>query len=152
MRHVIRTAAAVALIALAVPAAAVASGGGNCNASACKVYHEPDGPSAGGHQQQPPQPTTGPNTAGGGTDTQAPKDLSRVLAQAGADKAPLSRLLNDSGGSLQAGSVGSPSLFGAILDMGAGPLALLAILLATALGLAARGPARDWLRARRSSS
>jgi hypothetical protein len=151
MRHVIRTAAAVALIALAVPAAAVASGGGNCNASACKVYHEPDGPSAGG-QQQPPQPTTGPNTAGGGTDTQAPKGLSRVLAQAGADKAPLSRLLNDSGGSLQAGSVGSPSLFGAILDTGAGPLALLAILLATALGLAARGPARDWLRARRSSS
>lgn len=151
MRHVLPTASAVALIALAVPTAALASGGGNCNASACKVYHEPEGPSAGGHQQPPPP--TGPNTAGGGggTTTQSPKGLSRVLAQAGADKAPLKRLLDDSGGSLQAGSVGSPSLFSAVFDMGAGPLALLAILLATAVGLAARGPMRAWLRGRSSA-
>jgi hypothetical protein len=73
-----------------------------------------------------------------------------VLAQAGSDKAPLSKLLTESGGSLPAGadSGGSPGLLGAAFDLGVGPTVLLAILLATAVGLAARGNIRGWLRRR----
>jgi hypothetical protein len=41
-------------------------------------------------------------------------------------------------------------MLGAAFDLGAGPLVLLSILLATALGLAARGSIRSWLH-RRSS-
>lgn len=132
---------------LAAPAAALAGNGDHCTASACQVYSEPNGPSAGGHQHP-----TGPNTAGGGGTTTPPKGLSRVLAQAGADKAPLSRILTESGGSLsEAGSGGSPGVLGAVLDLGTGPLVLLTILLATAIALAARGGVRGRLR-RRSSA
>lgn len=144
MRHVSAAAAAVALIGLAAPVPALAGNGDHCTASACQVYNEPNGPTAGGHQQQ-----TGPNTAGGGGTATTPKGLSRVLAQAGADKVPLSNLLTGSGGSLSAADGGgSPGLLGAVFDLGTGPLVLLAILLATAIGLAARGGLRGRLSRR----
>jgi hypothetical protein len=139
---------------LAAPGVAIAAGGPKCNASACKVYIEPNVPSAGGHQQPPPQQQPTGSTTNGGTQTQAPTGLSRVLAQAGEDKAPLSHLLTDSGlGTVKTGpvNVAGSSSFGAAFDLGAGPTALLAILLATALGFAVHGPVRGWLR-RRSSS
>ncbi|HKN63688.1 MAG TPA: hypothetical protein VJV76_05085 [Gaiellaceae bacterium] len=85
----------------------------------------------------------------------ASTNLGRVLAQAGADKDALSHLLTESGGTgtLAAGDdTTGPGLLGAVLDLGAGPLALLAILLATAVGLASRGPVRGWFRARFISS
>lgn len=154
LRHVARAAVAVFCIALALPAIALAGGGGKCNASACKVYVEPNVPSAGG-QQQPP--ATGPATGGqsgsaGGQQT--PDNVSRVLAQAGKDKAPLSRVLIDSGlGNVQSGpgNVGSPSLLGAVSDLGAGPTALLAILLASALALAVHAGLRNRRRGRPSA-
>jgi len=148
-RHVIGAATIVVLFALAAPAAAIAGGGGNCTASACKVYHEQNAPSAG--RQQPPQPT-GPSTHAGAKPAHVPKGLGRVLARAGADKGPVKRLLTDSGlGNLRSGNVAGPSLLGAALDLGVGPMVLLAILLATAVGLATRGSVRGWLLRRRSS-
>jgi hypothetical protein len=142
-RHVAAAVTIVFLVALAAPAAALAGGGGNC--SACQVYHEPNAPSA-GRQQPPTQPQqpSGSNQSSG-KQAHVPKGLSRVLAHAGKDRKPLSNILGESGiTSLRSGSgsVGSPSLLGAALDLGAGPTALLAILLATALGLAARGSLR----------
>jgi hypothetical protein len=77
--------------------------------------------------------------------------LSRVLAQAGKDKGPLSRLLHDSGaGTVQSGpgNVVGPTGLGAVFDLGVGPTALLAILFATAVGFAVHGPVRGWLRRR----
>lgn len=137
-------------IALAIPAAALAGNGGKCTASACKVYIEPNGPSA-GKQQTPPPPTSG-STKGNGKKTHVPKNLARALSQAGSDSGPLRRLVADGGlGSLKGGvGASSPTMLGAAFDLGAGPLALLSILLATALGLAARGSLRSWLH-RRSS-
>jgi hypothetical protein len=146
LRRVLPAAAAVLFIALALPAGAFAD---KCNASACRVYHEQDVPNA-GRKQQPPPPT-GPNTSGAATHV--PTKLSRVLSHAGKDKVPLKNLLTDAGlGDLRAGpaAAGSPSALGAAFDLGTGPLVLLAILLATAVGLAARGPVRGWL-SRRSS-
>jgi hypothetical protein len=150
-RHVIRAAVVVLLIALAIPATALGGGGGKCNASACKVYVEPNGPSA-GKQQPPPAPPTSGSTKGNG-NTHVPKNLARALSQAGRDKGPLKNLLTDDGlGSMKGGAnAGSPTLLGAAFDLGAGPLVLLSILLATALGLAARGSVRGWLH-RRSGS
>jgi len=143
-RHLVGAAAAACLLVLALPSGALAS---KCNASACKVYVEQDGPTAGRGLGPRPGPDVG----------QAPtsKNLERVLAQAGADKDALSNLLTESGGTgtLAAGDdTTGPGLLGAVLDLGAGPLALLAILLATAVGLASRGPVRGWFRARFSSS
>jgi hypothetical protein len=136
-------------IALAIPATALAGGGGKCNASACKVYVEPNGPSAG--KQQPPPPTSD-STKGKGK-THVPKNLARALSQAGRDRGPLKHLLTGGDlGSMKGGAnAGSPTLLGAAFDLGAGPLVLLSILLATALGLAARGSVRSWLH-RRSGS
>src|SRR5438552_18862539 len=149
LRHVVLGATVVVLFALAAPAAALAGGGGNCNASACKVYHEPNGPRAG--RQQTPQPSTGPNTHGA-KPARVPKGLARALSQAGTDKGPLSRLVTDSNlGNLRSGKVAGPSLLGAAFDLGIGPTVLLAILLATAVGLATRGSVRGWLLRRRSS-
>jgi hypothetical protein len=151
-RHVLLAAAAVLLVALAAPAAALADKGGKCTASACKVYSEGGAPSSGG--QHPPKAPTGSTKSGGQQQPQVPKNLSRVLAHAGNDRLPLSRLLNGDTaiGSLGSGAGGgSPGLLGAAFDLGAGPTVLLAILLATALGLAGRGRVHGWLR-RRSSS
>jgi hypothetical protein len=148
LRHAVPAAAAVLLIALAAPGVAIAAGGAKCKASACQVYHEQSVPSAGAQQQSTPPHATGTSTTGG---TQTPTNLSRVLAQAGKDKAPLSQLLTDSGpGSLQTGpgNVVGPSALGAAFDLGVGPTALLAILLATAVGFAVHGPVRGWLRRR----
>jgi hypothetical protein len=150
LRRVLPAAAAVFCIALALPVGALADGGGKCTASACKVYHEQDVPSA-GRKQQPP-PATGPSTNGGNT-THVPSKLSRVLQQAGRDRGPLKHLLTDAGiGNLQSGpaSAASPSLLGAAFDLGTGPMVLLVLLLGTAVGLAARGSVRGWIR-RRSS-
>ena len=123
---------------------ALADGGGKCNASACKVYVEPNVPSAGKQQAPPPQqqPTGSTTTP---SQMQQPKNLSRVLLHAGKDKAPLSRLMNDSGISPLhggPGNVAGPSLLGAALDLGPGPLALLGILVAAALALAVHGGMR----------
>ena len=147
-RHVI-LAGVVVFIALAIPATAFAGSGGKCNASACKVYVEPNVPSAG--KQQPSPPTSG-STKGKGK-THVPKNLARALSQAGRDRGPLKNLLTDSGlGSMKGGATaGSPNLLGAAFDLGAGPLVLLSVLLASALGLAARGSVRSWLH-RRSGS
>jgi hypothetical protein len=151
LRHVIG-ALAFLFIALGSPAAALAGGGGKCNASACKVYVEPNGPSAGKQQQPqtggPTQPTGGPPSAG--PKTHVPKNLTRALAQAGRDRDALRHLLAGSGvGDLSGNdSAGSPTVLGAAFDLGAGPLVLLFILLATALGLAARGSLRGRLRRR----
>lgn len=134
--------AAVLCVALALPAIALAKSGPKCNASACKVYIEPNVPSAGKQSSSPPpqqQHPTGSPTTGGSTPTQQPTKLSRVLAHAGADKAALSRALNDSGISpLHGGSgnIAGPSLLGAALDLGPGPLALLAVLLTSAFAFA----------------
>ena len=152
-RGVIRAGVVVCFIALGIPATALAGSGGKCNASACKVYVEPNGPSAGKQQQQPQQqqPTSG-STKGKGK-THVPKNLARALSQAGKDRRPLKNLLADGGlGSMKDGAnAGSPTMLGAAFDLGAGPLVLLAILLATACGLAARGSVRSWLH-RRSGS
>jgi hypothetical protein len=125
----------VFLIALLIPAAALAGNNGKCNASACKVYIEPNGPSAGRGQTPPSQ------QVGSGKTVHHSTKLSRVLALAGKDRGPLKDLLAGSDvGSLKGGTVGSagsPSMLGAAFDLGAGPLALLAILLTTAVGLAA---------------
>jgi hypothetical protein len=149
-RHVVGAAAAVFFLALALPAAALANGSGKCNASACKVYVEPSVPSA-GRQPQPPGPT-GPNP-NGGNDSQGPSKLSRVLAHAGKDKGPLSQLLTGSGpNTLQnGGGGGAPGVLGAALDLGSGPTALLAILLASALALAVHSGVRGWRRRRPSA-
>jgi hypothetical protein len=134
-RQLLCAATAASCIALALPAIALANGGSKCNASACKVYIEPNAPSA-GKQQSP----TGSATSS--SQTQQPKKLRRVLLLAGKDRGPLSRLMKDSGISPLQGGTGNvvgPSLLGAALDLGAGPLALLAILLASALALGAYG-------------
>lgn len=143
-RHGVRVLVATLLVALAIPAAAVAGSGSKCNASACKVYVEQSAPSAGKGQTPP---SAGAVT--GGKTAHVPKKTVRVLALAGNDRAPLKDLLAGSSvGSLRGGNVGAPSVLGAAFDLGAGPLALLAILLATALGLAARGSVRGWLQRR----
>jgi hypothetical protein len=164
LRHAARVAAAVFFVALALPAAALAGGGGNsgkCNASACKVYHEQDLPNAGGQQQPPQQPQqpssggskTGGSKTGGGGHTHVPPKVTRVLQHAGPDKGPLAHLLTDTGpsGLKTAGSVAAPSALGAAFDLGAGPTVLLAILVATAVGLAATGSLRNWRRRRPSA-
>jgi hypothetical protein len=152
-KNVIRAGVVVCFVALGIPATALAGGGGKCNASACKVYVEPNGPSAGKQQQQPQQqqPTSG-STKGKGK-THVPKNLARALSQAGKDRRPLQNLLTGGDlGSMKGGAnAGSPTMLGAAFDLGAGPLVLLAILLATACGLAARGSVRSWLH-RRSGS
>jgi hypothetical protein len=156
LRHLVRAAPTVICIALAFPAGALANGGGKCNASACRVYVEPV-PSAGKQQPTPTQqPPTSSATGGNQTheQTHQPKKLARVLLLAGKDKAPLSRLLNDSGISpVHGGSdnVAGPSLLGAALDLGPGPLALLALLVASALALAVHGGIRNRRRGRPSA-
>jgi hypothetical protein len=149
MRHVIG-AVAVLFVALGSPAAALAGGGGKCTASACKIYVEPNGASPGKQQQQqtvtPTQQTGGPTTGG---KAHVPKNLARALAQAGRDRGPLKHLVASGLGDLSGNdSAGSPTILGAAFDLGAGPLALLFILLATALGLAARGSLRGRRRQR----
>ena len=136
------------VVALAIPATALAGGGGKCNASACKVYVEPKGPSAGKQQPPPQQPTSGPTNGKG--KTHVPKNLARALSRAGRDRVPLKNLVADGGlGPMKGGAnAGSPTLLGAAFDLGAGPLVLLSLLLATALGLAARGSVRSWLHRR----
>jgi hypothetical protein len=148
-RHVLFAATIVSAVGLSAPAVALAGGGGNC--SACKVYSEPSGPNAGRKQQPPPQQPTGSGPATT-KPSQLPKNTRRVLAQAGKDRGPLKSLLTDGNiGALSSGphSVGSPSLLGAAFDLGTGPMILLSILLATALGLAARGSLRGWRLRRR---
>lgn len=133
---------AVFCLALALPPLALASGGGKCSASACKVYVEPNGAPSGGKQSTTPPTRTG---SSGGGHTRQPKGMARVLLHAGKDRGPLSRLMHDSGiAPLQgSGDVAGPGLLGAALDLGVGPLALLGILLATALGFGAHGVMRN---------
>ena len=133
LRHLVGAAAAVFFVVLALPAGALAH---TCNASACKVYVEQGAPNAG---RGPGPISSGPVDAK--QQGNLPKNLKRVLAQAGTDKAPLSQLLTESGGTGTLAGVDNaagPGLLGAVLDLGAGPLALLGILVVTALGLASR--------------
>jgi len=149
LRQAVGVGAAVLFIALAAPAAAFANGGGKCNASACKVYVEPNVPNAGGQQQPQSQHGVGPTSS---SEKQTQPNVSRVLANAGPNKAALSRLLRGSGsGSLNgADGVAAPSALWAAFDLGAGPTALLAILVATAVAVGLYG-ARGW-RQRRGSN
>lgn len=126
----------VALVALATPAGALAGGG----CSACQVY-SPDVPSAGGGQSSGPTGTSVPLSTG----------ASHVLAHSGRDKSLLKPLLTDPGlgarrdlESVNSGTAGSPSALGAVFDLGPGPVALFAILVATALTIAVRGGLRGW--------
>jgi hypothetical protein len=155
LRHVFCTAAAISCIALALPALALAHGTGKCNASACKVYVEPNVPSAGKQQATQSSPPTSSEGGGGSSgQTNRPSKLSRVLAQAGNDKVPLSRLLNGSGADPLQGepdSVAGPGLIGAALDLGLGPLALLAILLLSAVAFVAYGVVQSRQRQRPSA-
>jgi hypothetical protein len=151
-RHVLRAAAVVLFVALAVPAAALADGGSKCSASACKVYHEQGPPTGGGHKPPPKGPTS--SNQGGGTQGHASKSYSRVLAHLGPDKGAVKNLLGQEApvDNVASGSAGgSPSILGAAFDLGAGPTVLLAILLGTALGLAARGRVGGWLSKRSRS-
>jgi hypothetical protein len=148
-RHAVLAATIVLLVALAAPGAALAGGGGNC--SACQVYSEQSGPNAGRKQQPPPQQPTSPSTSGE-KQPHVTKKYARVLQLAGRDRGPLKKLLTGGNlGALNSGpdTVGSPSLLGAAFDLGTGPMILLSILLATALGLAARGSLRGWRLRRR---
>ena len=150
-RHVVRAAAAVLIVALAAPAAALANGGGTCKASACKVYHEPGGANAGGQKPPTQKPPTGSK---GGQQPHASKSYSRVLQHLGRDRGVVKNLMGNEAaiGNLASGSGGgSPSLFGAAFDLGAGPTILLAILLGVGIGLAARGRVGGWLGKRSSS-
>jgi hypothetical protein len=160
LRHAAGVAAAAFFIALALPAGALAGKGHKCNASACKVYVEPGIPGSGGPAAHGPQgsqghqnPTSG-SSKGGGTQTHVPSNVSRVLAHAGADQDALKNLVAADAGlghvGSESGDVGSPSAFGAVSDLGVGPTALLAILLASALALAIHGGLRN--RRRRSPS
>jgi hypothetical protein len=154
-RHVVRAAAVVLLISLAAPAAAFADGGSTCKASACKVYHEGGAPSGGPKQQPPPKGPTGSNKSGGGQQhPHVSKSKARFLQHLGKDRGPVKNLLAgdaEIGNLRDAAGGGSPSLFGAAFDLGVGPTILLVILLATGLGLAARGSVQSWLRKRSSS-
>lgn len=160
-RRVAGVAAALFFLALAMPAGALAGHGGKCNASACKVYLEQGGNPAGPGGPTKPQgsgtqpSTSGPATSSGGGQAKTPTKLGRVLAHAGSDKMPLKNLLGADAGITPvrngAGSVGSPSALGAAFDLGSGPTILLAILLATAIGLALHGSVRNW-RSRRTSA
>ena len=147
LRRVIRASVALFFIGLAIPAVALAGNGGKCTASACKVYVEPSSPTAGNGKQQPPHQPQHPSHSSGGTKKHLPGKLSRVLAHAGKDSGPLHQLLLGAGpGSLENGngSGGSPSLLSSVFGLGAGPLVLIGLVLATALALATRG--RGWLR------
>lgn len=119
------------------------------------VYVDGGLPGTGGHATHHPQgqqnPTGGSNT-GGGTQTQTPDNVSRVLAQAGSDQGALKNLVAADAGLGKSGSEpgdnGSPSALGAAFDLGSGPTILLAILLATVVALGAHGGLRSWRRRR----
>lgn len=143
-------AAAVVLLALTSPATAFAKGTGGCTASACRVYTEPPGSPGGskgdtGNKASQPLPI--------------PSKTSRLLAKAGKDKKVLSNLLTNPGygatrglsKSVVVGTIASPSALGAAFDLGAGPIALLAILLASALGLSVHQGLRSRRRRRTGS-
>jgi hypothetical protein len=147
-RRVLRVATVVFLIALLAPAATLAAGGGNCSASACKVYTESPGSPAGNGQK-----------SSGQQDQSKPVRISskvgHVLSKAGKDKVTLHRIVSLPGYGAQRGilrstasGVATPTALGAAFDLGAGPTVLLAILLATALGLGAQGGIRSWRQRR----
>jgi hypothetical protein len=154
LRRTVGVGTVALVVALAAPVGALAGSGGKCNASACKVYVEQGVPNAGGQQQpqqQQPQGKSTGTTKTSGKKTKASQKVSRVLANAGKDRLALSRLLRDSGrGVLEpsTGTIVAPSALGAAFDLGAGPAVLIAILIATAAGLAIQGGARNWRRRR----
>ena len=121
LRHVVRAGVAVFFIALANPSVALAGSSGKCNASACKVYIEPNGPSAGKQPPQAPQHQQQPTSGSTKTNGKAhlPKNLARALSHAGRDRGPLKQLLTDGGlGPLKGdGHAGSPSILGAAFDV-----------------------------------
>lgn len=146
LRRVLPVATTV-LIALAVPAVAVAGSGGGgqkCNASACKVYVEP-GVVQGGQE-------TRSNTAQ--KPVRVSKKAAQTLAAAGKDRKVVTQLLTNPGyGAFRgfkssAGQITAPTALGAVFDLGSGPTALLAILIATAFGLAVHGGVRRWRQRR----
>jgi hypothetical protein len=131
---------------------AFADGGGKCNASACKVYTERPGTAGGGQQGSQP---SGPGTV---KPAHVPSKTSRLLSHAGKDRAALQAIASNPGygakrGLIDAGAAGvaAPSALGAAFDLGAGPLILLALLLATVVALAVQGGLRGWRRRRPNS-
>jgi hypothetical protein len=145
-RRVVPVATAV-LIALAFPAVSVAgrgSAGMKCEASACKVYVEsslgPGGQQRGSMRQKP---------------VALSKKTARKLARSGKDRKILTQLFMDPGyGAIRgfrpsAGAeLAPPTALGAVLDLGSGPTVLLAVLIATAAGLAVHSGARSWRQRR----
>ncbi|HJQ75045.1 MAG TPA: hypothetical protein VJ814_09170 [Gaiellaceae bacterium] len=84
-----------------------------------------------------------------------PQQTTRKLSHAGKDRKLLSQIVSNPNfgatrGLLKTGASGvaAPSALGAAFDIGSGPTVLLAILLATALGLAIHGGLRGWRRRR----
>jgi hypothetical protein len=149
-------AAAVVILALTAPAVATAGGQAKCRASACLVYHEQSAPTAGKKHPQRHQRAVVvvPTTGKGPKHAHAPNKVARVLSAVGSDRGTLSRLLNDSGtGTVPAGAgtVAAPTALGAAADLGSGPTALLAVLVASALGLGIYAGVRSW-RHRRASA
>jgi hypothetical protein len=147
-RHVAAVGMAAICIVLALPSGALASGGSKCKASACQVYTEGAG-KANGQGQDVPSPSTS-------QPVHVPSKTSRLLSHAGKDKAALQAIASMPGYGAKRGilatdaapAVAAPSALGAAFDLGTGPTILLAILLATAVAVAAQGGIRSWRRRR----
>lgn len=138
---VVAAVAAACVVVLVAPAGALACGGGGTSATA--VYMECG------------------NSAGGGSNiTPNQKQLKvsshvadKIKQHGGKHQSDLTQLVrnpNFSGArhlaALQPGSVQTPSAFSALFDLGAGPLALIAVLLGSVLLLAGTSGWRGWRR------
>jgi hypothetical protein len=140
---VVAALAAACVVVLAVPAGALACGGGGTSATA--VYIECGSSASGGSNATP--------------SNQKPVKVSSGLAQniqqhGGKHQSDLQRLAESPnfGGvdrklqRVAPGSVATPSAVSALFDLGAGPLALIAILIASAVALLGSTGWRGWRR------
>jgi len=134
------------MVALAVPAAALAGSGNGC--SACQVYHE-----------QAPSPTGGPSSGSGTKPVAVPHHAAhtfkRALRHAGKDASLLNKMIRNPGygatrelSSVSVGPVAAPSTLAAAVDLGPGPTTLLAILIGSAVVLLVGTGWRSWRRRR----
>lgn len=131
--------AAVAMIVLVAPSAALACGGGS---SAVDIYHECLPSASGGGNTQ-------------GSSQKVSKDVSNAISRAGTkNKVQLDTLIkNPSFGqptrglqSVPQGAIVAPSSIGAAFDLGPGPIALIALLGGTAVLLLGATGWRGWRR------
>lgn len=137
--------AAVVAAILIAPAGALACGGGGM--SAAQIYRE-CGPSAAGGA-----PLGAPGQQSVPVSQQVQQSLGHFASKDKADAAGLKQLLENPGfgatrslTSVPADAVVAPSTLSAVFDLGAGPLALIAVLGATALTLLAGTGWRGWRR------